>query len=114
MGTGRLGGVVDVATYHSGAPAFMASLEGILVPHKGCLVVSDGKAQSHTLIVFRAQDIRWDGQTLTFAGADYRIDDPIDVGGGFMQLHELRALHLPAGWTGTERAFVVAPSPRST
>jgi hypothetical protein len=110
METGRLGQEwVEVATYQSGAPAFMASLEGVLVSHRGCLVMGGGVPESWTLVVFRAEDIGWDGETLTFAGADYRIGDTLDLGGGHMQLQSLKGLRVPARWTDAETAFVVAP-----
>ena len=101
--------VPEVATYESGAPAFLAALRAPLTTHRGCLVA--GTAASHVLVVFRARDIDWDGQVLSHEGRQYRIGDVLDVGGGHMSLDRLKGLYLPGGWSATEQdAFVVAPS----
>jgi hypothetical protein len=97
------------ATYEAGAPAFMSSLRGEFLAHRGCLVV--GRDQQHCeLVVFRAQDIDWDGETLTYEERRYRLGDNVDLGGGLMALRRLTGLRLPDGWASTTDAFVVAPS----
>jgi hypothetical protein len=100
---------VEVATYASGAPAFMSLLRGVLVVHQGCLVVGDDQGRS-VLVVFRAQDIDWDGEVLTYEGRRYRLGDSIDLGGGLMALQRLTVLRLPEGRADAVEAFVVAPS----
>lgn len=100
---------VRVATYVSGAPAFMAALRGVLAAHRGCLVVGDASGHSE-LVVFRAQDIRWDGDTLMYEGRRHRLGDHIDLAGGFMDLRRVKGLSLPERWADTIEAFVVAPS----
>jgi hypothetical protein len=98
---------IDVATYASGAPAFMAGLERALLADRGCLVV--GREQGHCgLVVFRAKDVDWDGDTLTYRGQRYRLGDRIDLMGGYMTLRRLKGLHLPEEWADTAEAFVVA------
>jgi hypothetical protein len=62
---GAGGESVAVATYEAWAPAFMASLRGEFLAHRGCLVVGRDHCE---LVVFRAQDIDWDGETLTYEG----------------------------------------------
>jgi hypothetical protein len=100
---------VEVATYTAGAPAFMSLLRGSLVAHRGCLVV--GGDQGHReLVVFRAQDIEWDGETLTHEGRRYRLGDNVDLGGGLMALQRLKGLRVPSGWADSAEVFVVAPS----
>jgi hypothetical protein len=100
---------IDVATYADGAPAFMAALDGVLSADRGCLVV--GREQGHRgLVVFRAEDVDWDGDTLTYDGRRYRLGDRIDLMGGFMTLRRLKGLHLPEEWADTAEAFVVAPA----
>lgn len=100
---------IDVATYAAGGPAFMAGLEGALLVDRGCLVV--GGEQGHRgLVVFRAEDVDWDGDTLTYMGQLYRLGDRIDLMGGFMTLRRLKGLHLPEEWADTAEAFVVAPA----
>ena len=99
---------VEVATYASGAPALMAALHGPLAVHRGCLVV--GKQGQYALVVFRAQDVEWDGLTLTYEEMPYSVGDTVEFGGGKMPLHGLEGLHLPRGWADTEIAFVVAPA----
>lgn len=106
---GAGGESVAVATYEAGAPAFMSSLRGEFFAHRGCLVV--GRDQQHcVLVVFRAQDIDWDGETLTCEGRRYRLGDNVDLGGGLMALRRLAGLRLPEAWASTTDAFVVAPS----
>lgn len=100
---------VGVATYVSGAPAFMAALQGVLVSYRGCLVVGDGSGHQR-LVVFRAEGIDWDGETLSYEGRRYRLGDHIELGGGFMALHGLKGLSLPEAWAATVETFVVAPS----
>jgi hypothetical protein len=100
---------IDVATYATGAPAFMAELKGALLVDRGCLVV--GREQGHRgLVVFRAEDVDWDGKTLSYRGQRYRLGDRIDLMGGFMTLRRLTGLHLPEEWTDTPEAFVIAPA----
>ena len=82
---------VEVATCTAGAPAFLSLLRG-------------------SLVVFRARDIDWDGETLTHEGQRYRLGDSVDLGGGLMTLRRLTGLRLPAGWADSVEAFVVAPS----
>lgn len=87
----------------------MAALEGTLLADRGCLVV--GREQGHRgLVVFRAEDINWDGDTLTHEGRRYRLGDRVDLMGGFMKLGRLTGLHVPEEWADTAEAFVVAPA----
>lgn len=101
---------VELATYVSGAPAFMAALEGRLLVHNGGLVAGDESATRYQLLVFPAAEVSWDGDTLTYRGSGYRDGDFIEVSGGVMDLATLHGLRLPAAWAATESAFVVAPS----
>ena len=107
---GRRGQSVGIATYVSGAPAFMAALQGVLTAHRGCLVVGDDSGHREQLVVFRAQDIDWDGETLVYEGRRYLLGDRIELGGGLMPLHRLKGLSLPEAWADTVETFVVAPS----
>lgn len=111
MGKERVGEEsVEVATYASGAPGFMAELRGVLlVANRGCLVVGDHQGHRE-LVVFSAEEIDWDGETLTYQERQYRFGNSIDLVGGFMALQRLTGLSLPEGWADTVEAFVVAPS----
>src|SRR4029453_6726116 len=100
---GRRGQSVGIATYVSGAPAFMAALEGVLIAYRGCLVV--GADSGHRgLVVFRAQEIDWDGEALMYEGRRYLLGDRIELGGGGMPLHRLKGLSLPEAWADTVEA----------
>ena len=103
-------GAVELATYVSGAPAFMAALGARLVVHNGCLVVGDESGKRYQLLVFPAAEVSWNGDNLNYRGAGYRDGDFIEVSGGVMDLSTLRGLRVPAAWAATESAFVVAPS----
>ena len=105
-------GAVELATYVAGAPAFMAYLGGRLMVHHGCLVAGDESGKRYQLLVFPAAEVSWNGDTLTYRGADYRDGDFIEVSGGVMDLVTLRGLRVPEAWAATESAFVVAPSQR--
>lgn len=87
----------------------MAALRRTLVAHRGCLVVGDGSGHME-LVVFRAQDIEWDGETLTYERHRYRLGDRINLGGGLIALRRLKGLSLPEAWADTVETFVVAPS----
>lgn len=101
---------VELATYVSGAPVFMAALGARLVVHNGGLVAVDESGKRYQLLVFPAAEVSWDGDTLTYRGADYRDGDFIEASGGVMDLAKLHGLRVPAAWAATESAFVVAPS----
>jgi hypothetical protein len=100
-------GDIGIATYTAGAPAFLALRRGRLAVYRNGLVV--GGEDPRALVVFRDADVTWDGYTLTYRGNDYTVGDTIELGGGQMNLSQLRGLRLPTGWVGTRRAFVVAP-----
>lgn len=101
---------VELATYVSGAPVFMAALGGRLVVHKGGLVAVDVSGKRYQLVVFPAAEVSWNGDSLTYRGAGYRDGDFIEVSGGVMDVATLHGLRVPAAWAATETAFVVAPS----
>lgn len=103
---------VELATYVSGAPAFMAALGARLVVRNGCLVAGDESGTRCQLLVFPAADVGWDGYTLTYRGAGYRDGDFIEASGGVMDVATLHGLRVPEAWAATETAFVVAPSQR--
>lgn len=85
----------------------MAALDGALLADRGCLVV--GREQGHRgLVVFRTQDIDWDGDTLTYDGRRYRLGDRIDLMGGSMKLERLKRLHLPEEWADAAEASEAA------
>ena len=58
--------------------------------------------------VFPAEEIEWDGETLSYQGKRYRPGDRIDVGGGQMPLKELTGLSLPKGCPDGIRPFIIA------
>ena len=101
---------VELATYVSGAPAFMAAVGARLLVHNGGLVAGDESATRYQLLVFPAAEVSWDGDTLTYQGSGYRDGDFIEVSGGVMDLATLHGLRVPAAWATTESAIVVAPS----
>jgi hypothetical protein len=103
-------GAVQVATYVSGAPAYLAVLEARLVVHNGCLVAGDPDGKRFQLLVFPAADVSWDGQTLTCRGVGYRSGDFIQASGGVMDVARLRGFRVPEAWAATKTAFVIAPS----
>lgn len=100
---------IEVATYASGAPGFMAELRGVLlVADRGCLSVGD--EQGHRkLVVFGVEEIDWNGESLTYQERHYRVGDSIDLIGGFMALQRLTGLSLPEACRDAVEAFVVAP-----
>lgn len=103
---------VEVATYASGAPGFLAELRDVLlVADRGCLVVGD-EAGHRQLVVFPAHEIDWDGETLTYRDRHCRPGHSITLAGGFMALQGLTGLSLPEACADTVEAFVIAPSGR--
>lgn len=98
----------QLATYESGAPSFMAALDGTLAVHRGGVVVGD--PGRHTLVVFHATEVEWTGTELRYRQARYTVGDQIDLMGGSFDLAKLAGVRLPAEWTDTARAFVVAPA----
>ena len=98
---------IGVATYSSGALALLALRRGHLAVFRNSLVIGDESERG--LVVFRDVDIVWDGHRLTCRDQDYEVGEWIEVSGGQMDLSRLDGLRLPSSWTGTTRAFVVAP-----
>lgn len=86
-------GAIAIATYSSGAPALMALRRGRLAIYRNGLVV--GGEDLRALVVFRDADVTWDGHTLNYRGADYTVGDAIELGGGQMDLTQLRGLPAP-------------------
>ena len=95
-----------VATYASGAQPMLAAAEGTLELTDGCIMLSSDDAKM--LPVFPAEEIEWDGETLSYQGRNYRPGDRIEVGGGQMPLEELTGLSLPEGCPDGVRPFIVA------
>lgn len=98
----------SIPTYHAGAPALMASSEGVVKIVNGCVYLSQADG-SLVLAIFRDAEVGWKNDALAYAGKSYKVGDHLAVTGGRANLDRLSGLSVPSG-CDTNNAFVVAPA----
>ncbi len=103
-GTGTMDGS-PVATYVSGAPAFLAQAEGIISIRSGCLYLA-GETGEVFLPVFPASEVAWKDGALTYLNRTYREGDHLVLPGGHMSLSNLKGVFIPASCLAKD-AFIV-------
>lgn len=95
-----------VATYETmpDEGSLLAAGGGILVVENGCVRLDSG-----VVPVFPADQVSWDGTTLTWAGEEYSVGDTLRFGGGLANETD-EQLDIPAECGGGD-AWIINPRP---